>query len=73
MNFPSKKVVESVRREYPAGCRVELLSMKDPYRDMPAGLRGTVTGVDDIGTIMVDWDDGSTLGVVYGEDVCRKI
>ena len=29
--------------------------------------------VDDIGSILVDWDNGSTLGVAYGEDHCRKL
>lgn len=73
MNFPSRKIVESIRKEYPAGTRVELISMDDPYRDMPAGLRGTVKSVDDTGTIFVSWDNNSSLGVVYGEDFCRKL
>ena len=38
------------------------------------GIRqGTVIDVDDIGTIHILWDSGSTLGVVYGEDSSRKI
>jgi len=52
---------------------VELIEMNDPYRHIPAGSKGTVTGVDDIGTIHVSWDCGSSLGVAYGEDSCRKI
>ena len=47
--------------------------MNDPYRDMPAGLIGTVDYVDDAGTIHVKWANGSTLGVVYGEDHLRRI
>ena len=39
----------------------------------PPGTQGTVRGVDDIGTIHVEWDSGSSLGVAYGEDVCRKV
>ena len=73
MNFPSRKIVESIRKEYPTGTRVELISMDDPYRDMPVGLRGTVKNVDDTGTIFVSWDNNSCLGVVYGEDFCRKL
>ena len=35
---------------------------------------GTLTlGVDDIGTIHVSWDCGSSLGIAYGEDLCKKI
>ena len=49
---------------------MKLICMNDPYRDMEAGMLGTVTHVDDIGTIHVAWDCGSTLGVVYGVDAC---
>lgn len=68
-----KEELEALRAKYPQGCRVELVKMDDPYRDMPPGLKGTVEGVDDIGTIHVHWDNGSHLGVAYGEDECRKV
>jgi hypothetical protein len=51
---------------------VELIKMDD-IQAPPIGTKGTVTGVDDIGSIMVSWDNGSTLHIVYGEDICRKI
>ena len=73
MFFPDRKMVEQIKKAYPEGSRVELISMEDPYRDMPTGTRGTVTGVDDTGTIHVHWDNGCSLGVVYGEDSCRKL
>lgn len=73
MFFPRKEVVDRIKAQYPAGCRVELISMSDPYRPMPEGLQGTVFCVDDTGTIHVHWDNGSSLGVVYGEDSCRRI
>lgn len=72
-NFPSKEVVERLRRMYPAGTRIELISMNDPYTELIPGDRGTVEFVDDIGTIHVRWDCGSGLGVAYDEDVIRKI
>lgn len=72
MNFPNKVLVESLRRRYPVGCRVELVRMDDPQAP-PVGTQGTVRGVDDIGSIMVSWDTGSGLSVAYGEDLCRKI
>lgn len=71
-NFPSKETVERIRKQYPAGCRVELVRMEDDQAP-PLGSIGTVLGVDDIGSIMVQWDNGSSLNVVYGEDCCRKI
>lgn len=72
MRFPSKEIVEGIRRDYPAGTRVELVRMDDPQAP-PVGTKGTVLGVDDIGSIMVSWDNGCGLSVAFGEDLCRKI
>ena len=72
MKFPSKEIVERVRREYPAGIRVELVRMEDEQAP-PIGTKGTVTGVDDTASVMVAWDNGSSLHVIYGEDACRKL
>lgn len=72
MNFPSREIVERVRKEYPAGTRVELVRMDD-FQAPPIGTKGTVRGVDDTASIMVSWDNGSSLNVVYGEDKCCKI
>ena len=72
MKFPSREIVERVRREYPAGTRVELVRMDD-VQAPPIGMKGTVTGVDDTAFVMVAWDNGSSLHVVYGEDACRRL
>ena len=72
MRFPSKAVVDVLRRQYSAGTRVELVRMDDPQAP-PIGTKGTVKGVDDIGSIMVAWDNGCGLSVAYGADVCRKV
>ena len=72
MKFPSREIVESIRREYPAGTRVELVQMDD-VQAPPVGTKGTVKGVDDTGSLLMRWDNGSGLNVVYGEDVVRKI
>ncbi len=71
--FPSLYTVKIVRKLYPAGCRVELVHMDDPYSTLPPGERGTVVLVDDAGTVFVDWDCGSSLGVVFGVDKIRKL
>lgn len=68
-----KEELEALREKYPQGCRVELVKMDDPYREMPPGLHGTVTGVDDTGSIHIHWDNGSSLAVVYKEDYAVKI
>ena len=72
MRFPSKATVERLRRDFPAGCRVELLRMDDPQAP-PIVTKGTVIGVDDIGSIMVRWDNGCGLSVAWGEDACRRV
>ena len=71
-SFPSSTTVERMKKDYPAGCRVELVQMND-LQAPPIGTKGTVIGVDDIASIMVKWDNGSCLSVAYGEDFCRKI
>ena len=73
MNLPSKKEVDKIRRMYPKGTRVELISISDPYTKLQPGDQGSVDFVDDIGTIFCNWDAGSSLGVVYGEDIVKKI
>ena len=72
MRVPNREIIERLRSQYPAGCRVELLSMDDP-QEPPVGTLGTVIGVDDVGSIMVSWYNGSGLNVAYGEDRCRKV
>jgi hypothetical protein len=61
----------ALRKTYPAGTRVELVQMDD-VQAPPEGTRGTVIGVDDTGSIMVNWDNGSGLNVIYGVDMVRK-
>ncbi len=72
MRFPSKEIVERVRKQYPTGTRVELVQMDD-VQAPPVGTLGTVTAVDDTGSLLMHWDNGSHLNVVYGEDVVRKV
>ena len=72
MIFPSKEIVEQVRRQYPVGTRVELVKMDD-IQAPPIGTKGTVTGVDDTASLLVSWDNGSHLNVIYGEDEVRRI
>lgn len=69
---PSRETVNELREQYPTGCRVELVYMDD-VQAPPIGIKGTVVGVDAVGTIHVDWDNGCGLGVAYGEDVCRRV
>ena len=71
--FPSKAAVERVRAMYPPGCQVELVSIEDPYATLKPGDQGTVSCIDSTGTVFIDWDCGSGLGIVYGVDRIRKL
>ena len=68
----NREMVKHIKELYPAGCRVQLDSMDD-VQAPPRGTYGTVIAVDAIGTIHVAWENGSTLGVVFGHDRCHRI
>ena len=72
MRFPSRETVKQIRNEFPKGTRVELVSMDDRQAP-PPGTKGTVIGVDDTGSLLMRWDNGSGLNVVYGEDYVQKL
>ena len=67
-NIPTQEIITQLRNQYPEGTRVKLISMDDPYTNLKPGDRGFVTKVDDIGTVHIQWDNGSNLGAAYGAD-----
>ncbi|MGN8696474.1 DUF4314 domain-containing protein [Bacillota bacterium HCP3S3_F1_1] len=72
MRMISETELKALRENYPQGTRIELVQMDD-IQAPPAGTLGTVIGVDDTGSLLVNWDNGSGLNVIYGEDVVRKV
>lgn len=72
MRMISKEALQALRERFPKGARVELVQMDD-FQAPPIGTKGTVRGVDDTGSILVAWDNGCGLNVVYGVDICRKV
>ena len=68
----TKEELEKLRKEYPVGCRVVLKKMDDAQAP-PIGTKGFVRGVDDIGNILMRWDNGSGLNVIYNEDKIEKV
>lgn len=68
----SKLELNKLRNLYIKGTRVKLVKMEDKQAP-PIGTKGTVFGVDDIRSIMVAWDNGSHLSVVYQEDDCHLV
>lgn len=67
-----RTIIDSIKAKYTIGTRVELVKMDDAQAP-PVGTKGTVKGVDDIGSLLIDWDNGCGLNAVYGEDIVRKI
>ena len=72
MKWPTKEEVEKVRRAYPPGTIVRLVRMDDPQAP-PPGTIGKVIGVDDTASLLVEWQTGSSLNVLYGIDQVKKI
>lgn len=70
--FLSQEELIKLKNEYPPGTRVRLLQMDDSQAP-PPGCLGTVTGVDDTGSLLMKWDNGSGLNVIYKEDKVEKI
>lgn len=72
MGLLTRGTIEMLKDNFPRGCRVELTRMDDPQAP-PIGTEGTVIGVDATGTVHVNWDNGSRLGVIYCVDGFRRI
>jgi hypothetical protein len=66
-------MLSQLKAFYTPGTRVRLVHMDDPYTKLTSGATGTVSFVDDIGTVHVNWDCGGSLGVLFGEDEIKKI
>lgn len=70
--YPTAATVQKMKLKFQPGMRVRLDYMEDPQAP-PIGTIGTVIKVDDIGSVCVNWDNGSTLRVAYGTDVCTIV
>ncbi|MDR1630695.1 MAG: DUF4314 domain-containing protein [Oscillospiraceae bacterium] len=77
MKFSSGEALQEKKKllaqKYPVGTRIELNSLCNDERDMPSGLRGTVTGMDDQPALFMKWDNGRSLSLLPDEDSFRKL
>ena len=70
----NEKKIEYYKKSYPAGTRIQLDRMNaDDPRPVPAGTKGTVIAVDDIGTVHCEFDNGRCLGICPEVDAFHKI
>ena len=68
MTKETLKKVRAVKDAYKKGTRIIMVEMDDIYNPIQQGEVGTVVGVDDIGQIMMKWDNGSRLSIVPDVD-----
>lgn len=69
---PCKAIVSRLRKKYPKGTRVRLIEMNDP-QSPATGTLGTVRGIDDMDNILVAWDTGSSLSLIYNVDKWKVV
>ena len=72
MKIPSENELDRIRRDYPVGTLIELLSMTDEQAP-PVGTLGEVIGYDSMGDLLMRWSTGSSLKVILSEDRIRKV
>ena len=71
MQFPSKSYLEQLRRQYPKGTKLQLLSMRNEKYPVLPGTIGEVTHIDDAGSIHMRWENGSSLALIPKSIVSR--
>lgn len=64
----TQKEVECIKQKYKLGTRVKLIKMYDELSAIPTGTEGIIESIDDIGTLHINWDNGSSLGLIVGVD-----
>lgn len=71
----TKRYRYAAQTEWPPGTAVQLVCFypADNEKEIEPGETGVVTGTDDAGTIFVDWQCGTRLGVIPGFDVIKEV
>lgn len=69
----NRNFVERMREQYPPGTRVEVVSLCNEEERLKPGMKGTVVGVDDQPALLMNWDNGSSLSLLIGQDQFRVV
>lgn len=64
----NREMLAFLRKQYPAGTRIRLDAMQDPYAPVEAGTTGKLNYIDDAGQFHMKWDNGRTLALIPGVD-----
>lgn len=73
MKFPNKEHIEQLRKMYPAGTKIQLISMRDEKYPVLPGTVGEVTHIDDMGSIHMKWENGSSLALIPEVDSFKVV
>ena len=71
MKFPNKSYLAQLRKQYPVGTKLQLISMRDEKYPILPGTIGEVTHIDDMGSIHMKWQNGSSLAIIPEVDSFR--
>ena len=64
MQFPNKAYLEQLRKKYPKGTKLQMITMRNEKYPVPSGTIGEVTHIDDAGSIHMRWENGSSLALI---------
>lgn len=73
MKFPNKKYIEQLRKKYPVGTKIQLISMRDEKYPVLPGTIGEVVHVDDLGNVHMKWQNGSSLALIPEVDSFKVV
>ena len=73
MKFPNKNYLEQLRKQYPVGTKIQLISMRDEKYPILPGTVGVVTHIDDAGSIHMRWENGSSLALIPEVDSFKVV
>lgn len=71
MKFLNKSYLAQLRKQYPIGTKLQMITMRNEKYPIPPGTVGEVTHIDDIGNIHVRWQNGSSLAIIPEVDSFR--
>ena len=73
MKFPNKNYLAQLRKQYPIGTKIQLISMRDEKYPILPGTIGEVTHIDDMGSIHMKWQNGSSLALIPEVDSFKAV
>ena len=73
MKFPNKNYLAQLRKQYPVGTKIQLISMRDEKYHILPGPIGEVTHIDDMGSIHMKWQNGSSLALIPEVDSFKVV